>query len=587
MPRRLIRNEELHDRERSLGHLATWWIEAFVRHGRGDIAGQPIKYGDEYYGFIVDCYSLDARGRRLYDSAFFSRPKGTDKSGLAAALVLFEAFGPCRFSGWAEGGETYTFLGQTYTYVKGEPMGRPVNQPVIRILATAEGQTGNVYDSVYFNLSAEDAPLNALVKLYGVECTMTRVTIAKSSGGGTIEPMSSGASSKDGGLETFVVFDESHLYNKPRLKDLHATVTRNLRKRKKLAEPWYIETTTMYQPGEESVAEETYHLADLIAEGRTRRKRMLFDHRWGELGDPMQGELESDAEYEARVQAAFADAYGDAAEWNSVEDMLDAFFDPRNNLNDQIRYFLNSLVEANNSWLTVKMWNLIGLSHRAKLANESGEKLDWRPPREGDKITLGFDGSRSDDATVLIACRVDDGYVWPILIEEPPDAEEAKSWTVDQLKVDKRVRETFEKFDVVGFFADPPYWQDYVDAWDRDFADLVEVHATRDKSFHFYTNNHKAMAMAVERAHTAIGEGRVIHGNDPQFTRHVLNARVWERNTGDVIGKDKRGSKHKMDAAVGMVLALEARARYLAKEHKSEDSFTPFNPRGNASRHRR
>lgn len=585
MPRRLIRNERLHDRTRSLGFLATWFIESFVLHGRGDIAGQPIRYGDEYSGFIVDSYALDKRGRRLYDSAFFSRPKGTDKSGLAAALVQFEAFGPCRFAGWAKGGETYTFLGQTYVYSEGEPMGRPVTQPVIRILATEEGQTGNVYDSVYFNLTHEDAPLHQLVKAYGVDAGKTRILLPKASGGGSIEPMSSGAASKDGGLETFVVFDESHLYNLPRLKEMYSTVTRNLRKRKKLAEPWYIETTTMYQPGEESVAEDTYRLADLIEEGRTRRARLLFDHRWGELGDAHQGEDESDAEYERRIAEAFADAYGDAAEWNDVEDMLDAFFDPRNNEAEQRRFFLNALVAANNAWLQVSEWNAAGLKERVKAAIKAALKLGWRPPRKGDRITLGFDGSRSDDSTVLIACRVDDGYVWPILIEEPPDSEDAKNWTVDQSKVDARVRATIEKFDVVGFFADPPFWQDYVEAWDKDFGDQMSVRGTRDKGLHFYTNNHKTMAMAVERAHTAIVTGQVIHGNDPQFTRHVMNARRWERSVGTVIGKDKRGSKNKMDAAVGMVLALEARARFLAKE-RHEEPFEPFNPRGNARRRR-
>ncbi len=583
MPRRVIKNKKLHDRSRSRGLIAVWWIETFVVHGRGDVAGQPIAYGDEYAGFITDCYVLTKTGRRVYNSAFFSRPKGADKSGMAAALVLFEAFGPCRFDGWAEGGEEYTFLGRTYVYSPGEPMGRTITQPIIRILATAEGQTGNVYDSVYFNLATETAPLHALVTGYGVDAGLTRTKLPD---GGSIEPMSSGAASKDGGLETFVVFDESHLYNQPRLREMHFTVTQNLSKRKELADPWYIETTTMYSPGEESVAEQTYDLADLIEEGRTRRTKLLFDHRWGELGDGQKADDETDAEYEARIYAAFEDAYGETAFYNSIESKVDDFFDPRNRESNIRRFFLNAVTEGENSWLKIIEWSRIGLRDRVKQAQRSGEKFSWRPPQRGEKITLGFDGSRTDDATALIACRVSDGYVWPILIEEAPDSEEAKTWVVDQAKVDKHVRATFEKYEVVGFFADPPYWQDYVDAWDKDFGDQMVVRGTRDKGLHFFTNNHKAMAMAVERAQTAILAGEVIHGNDPQFTRHVTNARVWQRNTGDVIGKDKRGSKKKMDAAVAMVLALEARARYLAKEHPEEGKFVPFNPRGNAQRRR-
>ena len=583
MPRRVILNTKLHDRARSLGLLATWFIETFVVHGRGDPTGQPIEYGDEYAGFVIDCYAHDKNGRRLYNSAFFSRPKGADKSGLGAALVLFEAFGPCRFAGWAEGGETYTFLGETYTYSAGEPMGRTVTQPIIRILATEEGQTGNVYDSVYYNLVTEGVPLNALVRGYGVDAGLTRVKLPD---GGSIEPMSSGAASKDGGLETFVVFDESHLYNNPRLREMHYTVTQNLLKRSETADPWYIETTTMYKPGQDSVAEKTYDLADLIEEGRTRRARLLFDHRWGEIGDGLQADDESDEEYENRISAAFEDAYGEAAYYNSIPSKVDAFFDPRNREENIRRYFLNAVTEAEDAWLKLIEWNQIGLQERMRAARREGGRFSWAPPKRGDKITLGFDGSRSDDATALIACRVSDGYVWPVAIEEPPDSEEAKDWVVDQAKVDKRVRDAFAKFNVVGFFADPPYWQDYVEAWDKDFGTQLKARVAKERPIHFFTNNHRSQALAVERARTAILAGDITHGNDPQMTRHVRNARRWEKSTGDVIGKDKPGSKRKMDAAVAMVLAIEARARYVAKEKPDDSQFVPFNPRGNTRRGR-
>ena len=40
---------------------------------------------------------MSSAGGLLYDSAFLSRPKGCDKSGLAARFALFEGMGPCRF----------------------------------------------------------------------------------------------------------------------------------------------------------------------------------------------------------------------------------------------------------------------------------------------------------------------------------------------------------------------------------------------------------------------------------------------------------------------------------------------------------
>src|SRR3546814_860406 len=98
-----------HDRNRSLGWLAAAWMEHFCVHGPGDIQGRPlsvaapdgIPLSDELTTLLVDSYALEDEGRRLYDSVFFSRPKGADKSGHAARIALFEAFGPCRFGGWA------------------------------------------------------------------------------------------------------------------------------------------------------------------------------------------------------------------------------------------------------------------------------------------------------------------------------------------------------------------------------------------------------------------------------------------------------------------------------------------------------
>jgi hypothetical protein len=200
MPRRVITAKE-HDRGRSLGWLLLAWMEYFCVHGPGDVQGEPVRHGDEVSRFIVDCYALDDDGRRLYDSAFFSRPKGCDKSGLGGRLGLTEALAPCRFLDWAEGGEVYQDpwgLGFEYEYQPGEPMGRPVKVPYIRCLATEEGQTGLVYDTIYFNLT--EGPLG---EVPGSNTGLTRVLLP---GGGEITPSTASSASKDGGKETFVVF---------------------------------------------------------------------------------------------------------------------------------------------------------------------------------------------------------------------------------------------------------------------------------------------------------------------------------------------------------------------------------------------
>ena len=54
----------------------------------------------------------------------------------------------------------------------------------------------------------------------------------------------------------------------------------------------------------------------------------------------------------------------------------------------------------------------------------------------------------------------------------------------------------------------------------------------------------------------------------------MLSARRWKRAGADAIGKDRKGSVKKMDAAIGMCLAVEGRARY-RKQFKNKTTSVP------------
>lgn len=520
-------------------------------HGPGDVQGQPVRHGDEYSRFVADCYALGEDGRLLYDSAFFSRPKGADKSGLGARLVLLEALGPCRFDGWAEGGEVYRDpwgLGFEYVYEAGEPMGRPVSVPFIRCMATEEGQTGLVYDSVHLNLSDPD---NLLAGVPGVDAGLTRVFLPN---GGEITPSTASSSSKDGGRETFCVFDESHLYNTPELRRMYATVTRNLRKRKRGAQTWFLETTTMFAPGQESVAESTYDLAEALrekAEDGTRRhkrlrERLLYDHRWGECDDLTN---------EAALREAITDAYGEALAWIDLDAIVDAFYDPRNDPHDSRRFFLNARTSASDSWLDAGEW--AACADPAKLI------------ADGEAVTLGFDGSVREDSTALVVCRVSDGHLELVTVgdrvacwEKPRDAR--PDWQVDREEVDAAVAIAMERWRVVGFYADPPQWSDYLDRWQSAYGPRMRVKATAARPMEWWTNRPKAMVAALERLHTAIRGQEMSHDGGATLTRHMLNARRRITTAGLTIAKEHPGSARKIDCAIAATLAYECRADAVA-----------------------
>lgn len=558
MPRDLIRAGN-HDRRRSLGWLALAWKEHFCVHGPGDIQGRPldpdapdgIPLDDELAALTVDAYALDGSGRRLYDSAFFSRAKGRDKSGTAGRFVLFEAFGPCRFAGFAEGGEVYRWRDFEYVYQPGEPMGRAVTYPFIRCLATEEGQAGNTYDNVLFNLT--DGPLGE--DLPGDAAGVTRVILP---GGGEIVPSTASNAAKDGGKESFVVFDETHLYVLPAVRGMYATVRRNLGKRK-AAQPWSLETSTMYAPGEGSVAEETHTLAKLIREKKTRRERLLFDHRSAPEG--------VDLTDEAAVRAALVESYGDFAEVMDLDRIVDEIFDPRNSPSDSRRYFFNLAEAAADAWVAEP--EVIGISDLDKVVTD------------GDMITLGFDGSRKrsrkiTDATALIGCRVSDGHLFEIGVWEQPAGAAGDGWEVPKAEVLAAVEGAFDRYDVVGFFADPAKWQEHVTGWEATYGTQLKVKASRQHPVEWWMTGGRAIQIvrATQRLLDAILERECTYDGSYALTRHLLNARRREGRTGIQIAKEHPDSPRKIDAAVAAILAFEARSQAVAQGLAVEEEAT-------------
>lgn len=550
MTRELIRAEN-HDRNRSLGWVAIWWIETFCVHGPGDVQGTPVKLDDEFAGFILDVYALDEDGRRNYDSAFISRAKGRAKSELAGFVVLFEAFGPARFYDYAKGGETYTYKGKTYVYAKGEPMGTEVVAPVIRCLATEEGQAGNTYDNVHFNLTegplAEGLPRDA--------AGLTRIFVP---GGGEIIPSTASNSSKDGGKETMVVFDETHLYLSPELKRMYATVRRNLAKRKQ-AEPWSLETSTMYMPGENSVAEETHNLAKAIAEGKTKRQRLLFDHR---EADP-----DVDLTNEDEVRAGLREAYGPFADVMDIDRIMNEIYDPRNDPQDSRRYYFNQPTSSKDAWLSAPEWNSISAVKEIS---------------KTDEITLGFDGSRKRsrgvaDATALIGCRVSDGHLFEIKIWEQPDGPAGDDWEVPTEDVDFEVRKAFETYKVVGMFADPAKWESYVANWESAFGKNLKVKSSLNHPIEWWMTGNRSylVVRALEQFHDAIIQKDVTHDGSRALTRHMLNARRRIGRGGLTIAKSHPDSRDKIDAAIAATLAFQARLQALSKGQATKSTFIP------------
>lgn len=225
----------------TLGPEICDWIEANLVHGPGDVLGQPIVLTDEQRFFLYRVYEIFPRdheraGRRRFKRAVKSRRKGVGKTEDAAeiALVEFDPTAPARYDGWrVEGGEWI-------------PVGRPVRDPYIPMVAVTEEQTEDLAYAAVREILL-NCPLGEKYDI-GLE------RIRHLNEPGVIQALASAPNARDGARTSFQHFDETHLFIAERLKRAHATMLRNIPKRK-LSDPWSLETTTMYEPGSGSIAE--------------------------------------------------------------------------------------------------------------------------------------------------------------------------------------------------------------------------------------------------------------------------------------------------------------------------------------------
>lgn len=491
----------------TLGLQVAEWMEEHLVHGPGDISGDPYRLTADGLRFLCHAYALDQGGRRLYRRATYSRRKGFAKSELAAAVAAAELMGPVRFGGWD---------------ADGEPVGVPVRSPIIPMAATSEDQAEATLYGTFREMVA--AKLGDLLDI-GLERTLL------ADGSGKVQLVSSSSASRDGGKETFVPLDETHLWHTPELKRLHAVFRRNLAKRR-AAEPWMLETTTAYQPGQESVAEGSLEYGLKVLSGERKDASLYFDH--------LAASFDHDLTTEDGLLAAIVEASGTAIDFTNVAAIVDEFHDPQVDEADFRRYWLNQVVKASAQWFDPDLW-----AARAR----PGVELE-----AGDLVALGFDGSRHSDATALVACRLSDGHIEPLGVWEQP---ETGSWTVPVAEVTGKVREAFGRFRVVRMYADPPYWETPVEEWALEFGAEVVVE--------WPTYRPRPMSAALGRFKTdAQTEGRMSHNGDAVLARHIANARKSQRGELVLIQKEHPKSPRKIDAAMAAVLAYECRCDAVA-----------------------
>jgi hypothetical protein len=508
----------------TLGPQVCAFIETYLVFGPGDLQGVRAKLDDEKRALIYRSYEVypigakDANGKPIHGRRRFRRvglslQKGSAKTELAAWIAIAELApdAPVRCDGFDAGGR---------------PVGRSVPAPYIPMVAYTEEQSEDLAYGVMKDILERSQISNAF------DIGFEKITRAGNPSAKAMA-LAGAPDSRDGALTTFAHKDETHRWTLERLRRAHRTMLANLPKRL-LADPWELETTTAYVPGENSVAEQTAKYAKDVDEGLIKDSRLFYFHR--QAGDGY------DLTKMEQLRKAVIEAAGPTAPWRDVEGICDQWQDPEADLSYLERVYLNRPIASAAQAFSSKAW----------LSN----KVEGYRPKPGAKITLGFDGSLTDDSTGIIGTEVETGIQWPVgKWEKPQDSR--IPWQVPKADVMAVFDEAFAMWDVLLVYGDPSKWE-------SEMAELAGRYGSK-RIVMWPTTYYRKMATALKTYSGAIDSGRAKNDGDAAFARHIGNAQKKTQNFVDddgsplwLIQKDRPFSPNKIDFAMSGCLSWQA-----------------------------
>jgi phage terminase large subunit-like protein len=162
-------------------------------------------------------------------------------------------------------------------------------------------------------------------------------------------------------------------------------------------------------------------------------------------------------------------------------------------------------------------------------------------------VILGFDGSFSGDASVIVGVTVEDEpHVFMVQAweKQPEDTDE---WRVDSLEVENTIIEFCKNHNVKEIACDPFRWQRSMQVLQDAGLPVVEWPST----------SAARMIPACAKFYDAVVSEKLTQDGDGLLARHISNAVVKVDRLGPRIVKEHRGSPRKIDAAVASIIAFD------------------------------
>jgi phage terminase large subunit-like protein len=341
------------------------------------------------------------------------------------------------------------------------------------------------------------------------------------SSGSVYRALSAEAYSKEGLNPHFVMFDELHAQPNRELFDV---MSLSMGSRGRLATLVAITTAGVKadNTGHDSIAYSLYQYGQKISTAEVD-DTSYFMAWWEDDGDHRDPETWKKAN----------PGYGDISD---PEDFVSAV---RRTPEAEFRTKrCNQWVSSATAWLPTGAWD--------KCESQFSISQD-------DEIILGFDGSFSGDASVIVGATIpktEDEKVRIFLVRswEKDLVEGDPNWRVDISEVeDEIVKFCANHPNVREIACDPFRWQRSMQVLEDRGLPVVEWPST----------SAARMVKACAIFYDGVVEERFLHDGDPVLSRHLDNAVTKVDNLGPRIVKEKRNSPRKIDAAVAAVIAVD------------------------------
>lgn len=181
---------------------------------------------------------------------------------------------------------------------------------------------------------------------------------------------------------------------------------------------------------------------------------------------------------------------------------------------------------------------------------------------KGADITVGFDGSLTEDSTGIVAIDFKTGlievlYGWE---KNPLD----QDWFVDVNEVEAAMDKVFQEYNVLKLYADPSRHQTTVQKWVRTYGKGI----VRD-----IPPSASRMAPMSQEFKSDVYTGLLFHSGEIRLSTHVRNAVETIKG---VPNKDKANSPRKIDFLACAILANGGRKEVESRQGRKDSGIRSF-----------